>query len=132
MPQVQNPQPQTEVKPIDFGKGTFSSNMKFMFDESQKLFGLTPEKAEKLARQFGSDLGAAHNVLQFKLKFGAPNKDMLRALSMSAKTTRYGYPPSLQVAVAIDYASEAGKSYVSYGYTKWSFIPLLVEWIEKL
>lgn len=116
---------------VDFGNGHFSNIMKNTYTDLQNLFGYSPKVAEKLARQLGSDLGAVHRTLDFKVTFGKPNKDMMRALTLKAKSAKLTLPPCIQIRVAIDFISDAGGSYISYGNTKWSFIPLLQEWIQE-
>lgn len=116
----------------EFGDGPFSPAMENIFKKSQDLLGLLPDHAEKLARQYGSDLGAIHKIVKFNVKFGTPNKDMLRDLKLVAKTNKFSIPQSCQVAVAMDFMEDAGKSYISYGHTEWKLVPFLQEWLDEL
>lgn len=88
--QVQNipntQQQQAAPKPIDFGDGRYSQCMRELFKDSQRLLCLTPEQAEKLARNFGSEMGRLSPTITFK--YGKVNKDGKMSLRETCATLK--------------------------------------------
>ena len=62
-----------EQKTVSFGDGRYSSVMRELYQDSQRLLQLSPEQAEKLARNFGVELGRLQ--MQNKVQFGRVTKN---------------------------------------------------------
>lgn len=133
MPVVESPVKATgEILEVSFGSGPFSKLMGNYFNKAQEVLAFPAPKAEKFARQLGSDLGAINKDMHFDVSAGKPDKDMFRKLSMSAKTGKIRIPPSVEIMVALQWIYDAYKNGVSFQSTKWMLIPALQEWVDKL
>lgn len=120
------------VKP-SFGNGRYSAEMERIFNDVQKLFGVSPEKAEKIARQAGTDAGAVFKLASASIKVGSvKSKDATATIKDASEVKGVTMTNSLFVVRAIQWAADAQKNGVSYGFTKWAFIPPVQEWIDGL
>jgi hypothetical protein len=128
-PQVQTSQ--TTTKP-DFGNGRFSQQMESIYTDCQKLFGIEPAKAEKIARMAGSDAGAVFRNANATIKVGSMNKDGKATIADASKVKGVTMTMPLSIVRAIQWVADAGKNGISYGHTKWQLSPLIAEWVEGL
>lgn len=62
-----------EQKKVTFGDGRYSNAMNELYKDSQRLLSLTPEQAERLARQLGVELGRLN--MTNKISFGRVTKN---------------------------------------------------------
>ncbi len=109
-----------QPKTIDFGNGRYSPLMYETFKAAKTVFGFDDEAAEKLARQTGSDFGAAMRDTIATSKIGkALSKDGKVTLSEAAKC-KTTVTNALVCMRALQFASEAGKYGFSYGKTEWT------------
>jgi len=109
------------TKAIDFGGGRYSPLMSESFKDAKIIFGFNDASAEKLARQIGSDFGAAMNGTIAASKIGkALSKDGKVTLSEAAKA-KVSVTNALTLMRVMAYANEAGKFGFSRNQTKWAF-----------
>lgn len=109
--ETQNP----VAKPVvpDFGNGRYTNLMKECYSDAQHIFGITPEQAEKLARQIASDVGAAMASAQVNVKTGKSiNKDGYISISEASKVKATKCTHAIYALRAMAYANECGK----YGF----------------
>ena len=123
MPTTQNEQP----KVISFGDGRYSSAMKELFQDSQRLLGLSTEQAEKLARSFGAELGR-HNAIA-KISYGKATKDGKMTLRESC--TIKGV--TVTYAIALAKLCVITQEMLSFGVKECDIILRddFVEWLNK-
>lgn len=108
-----------QVTQIDFGNGRYSPLMSESFKDAKVIFGLNDKSAEKLARQIGSDFGAAMQNTIAASKIGkALSKDGKVTLSEAAKS-KVTVTNALLLMRAMAYCNEAGKFGFSFGKTEW-------------
>src|SRR5947207_12410364 len=67
---------------VSFGDGRYSSVMRELDGDAQRLLGLSKSHAEKLARAFGAELGRYNAYV--KIGFGKATKDGKMTLRESA------------------------------------------------
>lgn len=107
------------TKAVDFGNGRYSPLMTESFKSAKTVFGFDDTQAERLARQIGSDFGAAMRDTIASSKIGkALSKDGKVSLSEAAKC-KTTVTNALLAMRALQFASEAGKYGFSYGKTDW-------------
>lgn len=135
MPTVTETKPQsaqTQEKPAigDFGAGRYSPEMKVVFDNLQVLFGLTPEVSDRIARQYGSDIGAIMRDIPVEVRLKVTGKDMdklnIRELS---KVKGVIVTNTLLVRNSILWIDDAYKNGVSRK-SGWKFNPALQKYID--
>lgn len=135
MPTVTETKPQsaqTQEKPAigDFGAGRYSSEMKLVFEGLQSLFGLKPEVSDRIARQYGSDIGAIMRNMPVEVKLKVTGKDMdklnIRELS---KVKGIIVTNTMLVRNAIQWIDDAFKNGVSRK-SGWKFSPALQKYID--
>ena len=130
--QQDNAQADKANKP-DFGKGRYSAEMERIYNELQAKFGVEPKKAEKIARQAGTDAGAAFRNVSATIKVGkATGKDKTMTISDASTAKGVTVTNALACVRALQWINEAGKNFVSYGFTGWKFAPELVIWIDEM
>lgn len=124
----------------DFGNGRYSGMMGELFrdlcailPESRKGTSVKPEVsvAERIARQFGSDFGAAMATVVASGKVGKSiNGDGKITLSEAtkAKTT---VTDAILIARAVAFANEAGKFGFHRGATEWKLNDQMREVFER-
>lgn len=117
----------------NFGEGRFSAEMERIYNACIKLFGLDESKAEKIARQAASDAGAALKAASASLSVSAARgKDKTVTISDASKVKGVTLTNALAVVRAIQWIDDAGKNFVSYGFTGWKLAPQVQEWIDGL
>lgn len=110
----------TPEKTIDFGNGRYSPLMRESFKAAKTIFKFNEAQAEQLARQIGSDFGAAMRDTIASSKISKSlSKDGKVSLSEAAKCKTTA-TDSLMAMRALQFASEAGKFGFSYGKTSWT------------
>ena len=134
---VQTPQTSTiqETKPKqpEFGSGRYSIAMKEVYQDGIRIFRFSPEVAEKVARQFGSDFGAYMRDSVVETKIGKSiNKDGKLTLAEASKVKGCTATNAILIARAIDYCNNALKFGVSVRETKWTLAQELADWIDSL
>ena len=121
-----------QVKP-DFGAGRYSALMESSYNDAMAIFGLESAQAEKLARQIGSDFGAAMRSAIADCKVGKSiSKDGKVTLSDAAKVKGVTATNALVAMRALDFASQSGKFGFSWRATKWETAGTLKEYLESL
>lgn len=128
--------PQTEnvksnVKPT-FGNGRYSAEMERIYDASIKLFGIEPAKAEKIARQAGSDAGAIFRNTTAEIRVSKASKDGKVTIADASKAKGVTLTNPLAVVRAIQWIDDAGKNFVSYGFTSWKLDVTLQKWVDEM
>lgn len=123
----------TETSKPDFGAGRYSALMEESFRDAQIIFGLSPDKAEKLARQIGSDFGAVMRTQVVDARIGkAMSKDGKVTLSEASKAKGVACTNALSAMRAMSYANDCGKYGFSRGDTDWSVSGTLKEYLENI
>jgi hypothetical protein len=125
----QNTNTQTEIAEPNFGQGKYSAAMLRIYRLLVALFSVPTEHAERVARQFAIDYGAATKGVPVEVKLGKTNGDNQGTLSEMLKIKGITYSPAMNVARAIQWIGDAGKNGVSYGKTKWHFEPVLHNYV---
>jgi hypothetical protein len=135
---VESTQSNVSVKPVlpalgDFGSGRYSDLMNECFKDAQKVFKITPEKADKLARQIASDYGSAIQNTPVEVKrIKAANKDGKITLAEAAKIKGVTLTNALFALIALQFAGEAGKHGFLFESTGWKPVKALADYFEKL
>lgn len=122
---------QKSTKP-DFGSGRYSSLMEECWHDSQTVFKLTSEQAEKLARQIASDFGAAIRNAPVTVGVRATGKDNKLTLGEACKVKGVTGTNALHCLRALHYAAEAGKFGFSYANTGWKTVGTIAEYLANL
>ena len=118
---------------VDFGAGRYSEVMANFYRDLKHVLRVESDKAEKIARQFGSDFGAAMRQSPVSVAVGKPTgKDMKGILSEWAREKGIYITKPMSLFHAIMWIAEAGKHGVSYGNTEWNVSPPLQEYIDSL
>lgn len=121
------------TKSVDFGNGRYSPLMIESYKDSQAIFGLTEKAAEKLARQIGSDFGAAMRGTIATAKIGkALSKDGKITLAEAAKAKGVTATNALMALRAMDYANGAIKFGFNRNETKWQSVKELADYLASL
>jgi len=130
MPQetITQVEPKTMPKPIEFGDGRYSQVMKELFQDSQRLLGLSQDHAEKLAKSFGADLG--RYAPKIEIKYGRVTKDGKMTLREASiiKGLTVTYPIALARATVL--LQEA----TGFGVNSFKTVTLdkqFSEWLDK-
>jgi hypothetical protein len=131
--QSNNQQSNAKQAEISFGNGRYSLAMKELYQDSQRIFKLTSDKAEKVARQFGSDFGAYMRDAEVSVKLGKKvNDNGQLTLGESCKVKGCAETFSIAIARAVAYANEALKHNISVVNTQWHLAEKFVKWIDGL
>lgn len=104
----------------DFGAGKYSELMQSCFIDSQVIFRLSPEKADKLSRLIASDYGAAMKFAKVEASISkSVSKDgkvtLREAAKMKGVTITYPLTAMRMLAFALD----AGKYHFLFQTTVW-------------
>jgi len=106
-----------------FGSGRYSPLMVQCFTESQQVFGLNEEQADKLARAIARDFGAAMKDAQVDAKIGKSiNKDGQVTLAEASKLKGITITQSLFAMRALQWAADCGKYGFSWKFTDWKLL----------
>lgn len=116
----------------DFGAGRYSSEMGRIYDELIARFGIESAKAEKIARQAGSDAGAAFRNATASIRVGKSSKDGKVTIADASKAKGVTLTNPLALVRALQWIDEAGKNFISYGFTEWKLTPELTKWVDEL
>lgn len=117
---VETPAVIDTTKEVSFGEGRYSPVMKELHHDLQSIFRLPSEQAEKIARQYGSDFGAALKSAPVKVSVGKTvNSDGKITLGESCKVKGITVTNSIMVARAVDYANGAMKYGIARNSTTW-------------
>ena len=107
------------TREITFGNGRFSALMSESFKDCKRIFRMDDTHAERIAKQIGSDYGAAESSGIITGKLGKANKDMKVTVASSCKVKNVQLTFALTVLYAIQYANEASKYGFVSGTTEW-------------
>lgn len=129
---TENPQVTTaNVKP-EFGQGRYSAEMERIYNACIKLFGVEPKRAERVARQAGSDAGAVFRNAAATISVSKSTKDGKVSIGDASKVKGVTITNALAVVRAIQWIDEAGKNFVNYGHTKWKLSLSVQEWVDEM
>ena len=116
---------------VSFGNGRYSPMMQEAFKDIKRVFKLEDNHAERIARQIGSDYGAAEQRGIVTGKLGKANKDNLVTVATSSKVKGVHLTPALTVLYAIQFANEAGKYGFVAGTTEWKCNEVLANAVNE-
>jgi|ERR1044071_7274794 hypothetical protein len=129
MPTITDAPVKVESKEVSFGDGKYSSAMKELFKDAQRLLSLNATDAEKLARAYGAELGRYN--LNSKITFGkysAKSNSITLKESASLKGLVVTYPIALaKLCINLQECR-------SFGFDQESIIVLqknYVDWLKK-
>jgi hypothetical protein len=117
---------------VNFGQGRYSAEMLRIYVELQEKFDIEPRKAEKIARQAGSDAGAAFRNATATISIGKSSKDGKVTIADASKAKGITLTNPLACVRALQWIGDAGNNFVSYGFTKWKLSPELAKWVEEM
>jgi len=104
----------------DFGNGRYSGVMEELHNDIVRLLPQHTNVAERIARQFGSDFGAAMRDLPVAIKLGKRvSDDGKLTLSESCKAKNITVTNAISVARAVNYMNDALKNGISPKHTQW-------------
>jgi hypothetical protein len=129
--------PATETqseKSIDFGSGRYSPLMRESFNDAKRLFKLDTKAAEKLARQIGSDFGAAmrQDGIEAKASIGRKVSKNGEVSLKDASKVKCAETFALLAMRAMAYMNEASQFGLVSGTTKWALGEQLEEYFLGL
>jgi hypothetical protein len=122
----------TRIAKPDFGNGRYSEEMARIYTGCLDRFCLLPWQAEKIARQAGSDAGAALAATKVELKVGKMDKENMGRIEEASNLKKAFLTRPLQIVHALGWVGEAGKHGVSFGNTTWTLSSDLQEWVDSL
>ncbi len=123
---------QSKATKPDFGQGRYSGLMHEVFDDSQTVFHLSAEKAEKLARSIATEIGAVMASSKVSIRLGKVSKENTLTIREAASIKGILVTPNIATLRALLYAGEAGKHGFSFGNTKWTPTEDLGKYISSL
>lgn len=126
------PAKQGKAKRPDFGNGRYSPLMDEVYDDSQTVYKLSPDKAEKLARKIATDLGAIMASQPVEVKLGKMNKDGKLTISEASKLKGFTVTLPIFALKGLHYAAEAGKNGFSFADTDWKPSNQMSEYLNSL
>ncbi len=122
----------TETQQPSFGKGRYSAEMANLYIGFQERFGIEPLKAERIARQAGSDAGAALAATHASFKVAKPTgKDMMTTISDASKAKGIRMTNALSLVHALHWIGDAGKHGIRYQQT-FRLAEALQTWIDEM
>lgn len=124
-------EPVKTIKP-DFGQGRYSAEMERIYNATVKLFGIEPKRAERIARQAGSDAGAVFRNAAAEISVSKSTKDGKVTIGDASKVKGVTITNALAIVRAIQWIDEAGKNFVNYGHTKWKLSGSVQEWVDEM
>lgn len=128
---IQTEQQEAEVK-VSFGDGRFSPAMEEMYKDMISLLGIEPKKAEKIARQFGSDFGAAMRNAPATAKVGKVDAKGRVTLADAGKLKGVIVTKPMSIKHALQWIDECDKHEISLGHTKWKLNSVLTEYVDEM
>lgn len=116
-----------EKPAITFGDGRYSSAMKELFQDSQRLLQINEKQAEKLARSFGAELGKYNAVAKISYgRYSVKSNQITLKESVTFKGLIVTFPVSmarlcvlLQDATQFGYDSEKTKLQLKKEWIEW-------------
>lgn len=123
---------QIKATPGMFGAGRFSPQMESLYESACNLFSMTEAQADKFARQAAADAGDVLRNASASFKVGKANKDGKASITDASKMKGVHLTNALNIVRAIQWAEEAGKNGVSYGFTEWKLTPELQKYVDGL
>jgi hypothetical protein len=124
--------PATETTRPEFGNGRYSAEMGKIYDNLQKLFGIEPAKAEKIARQAGSDAGAIFRLTDATIRVSKANSDNKGTIADASKAKNVTLTNALNIVHAIQWCGDAGKHGIAYGHTDWQLCEALQKYVDQV
>ena len=122
----------TETRQVSFGNGRYSAEMANIYKGLQERFEIEPLKAERIARQAGSDAGAALAATHASFKVSKPTgKDMLTTIKDASKAEGVRMTNALSVVHALQWIGDAGKHGIRYQQT-FRLAEALQTWIDEM
>lgn len=116
-----------------FGSGRYSQLMLTSYKDSKRLLKLDDEKADKLARQIGSDFGAAMRSAEVEGKTSrTANSEGRITLSEAAKVKNITSTNALTAMRVMQYMNEAPKFHINPSATEWKIAGEFGEWLSEL
>jgi hypothetical protein len=120
-------------KAPDFGSGRYSNAMAELYDSMVNQFGIDGPKAEKIARQAGSDAGAAQRNSVASFKIGKVTKDgKVSVKDMVEAVKGFTATNPLMIVRAIQWSSDAYKNGVHFSGTEWKLTAELQKYVDEL
>lgn len=124
---------QVETTTSIFGSGRYSALMVECYKDSKRMLGLDDEQAIKLAKQIGSDFGAAMRDAVVEAKTSkSVSKDGKITLSEAAKVKGITTTNALTALRVMQYMNEAGKFHIAPANTQWAIVGEFKEYLENL
>ena len=123
----------TTATKVSFGNGRYSAVMEELYKDTQRLFGIAAPVAEKIARQFGSDFGAAMANQPVSIKYGKKlSDDGKLTLAESCRAKGITATNSIMIGRACAWANECRQFGISYSDTEWKLTSPLQAWVDSL
>lgn len=120
-----------QVESPSFG-GRYSAEMERLFIESQSVFKLSAQQAERFARQAGADAGLVLNSTKATITVGKGNKDNKGTIKDASSAKNVTLTNALNLVHTLQWLGDAGKHGLSYGHTKWQLSDALQAYVDKL
>ena len=122
----------TETRQVSFGNGRYSAEMANIYVGLQERFNIEPLKAERIARQAGSDAGAALAATHASFRVAKPSgKDMMTTISDASKAKGIRMTNALSLVHALQWIADAGKHGIRYQQT-FRLAESLQTWIDEM
>lgn len=115
-----------------FGNGRYSPLMSECYDDLLAVFGLSPEKAEHVAKAIGSEIGALMRNQPVAVRVSEQNKDGKITLAEACKLKNVSITNTIMVLRALQWANGAVKNGFNRSETKWVAIPALQEYFDSI
>lgn len=120
------------TRPLGVFTGRYAKQQEQLFDEAQKLFGLTPAQADKFAIHAAQDAATALHSVSANFKIGKANDDGKATITDAAKQKGITLTNALHMVRAMQWIGEAGKNNISYGNTKWKLSEPLQKYVDEV
>ncbi len=115
----------------DFGKGRYMNFQKELYSDAKRMFAVDNLKAEKLAKQIASEVGAYMAKAEVQVKLGKINvKSSTLTISEAAKIKGIVLTNAIFALKAIQYANDAGRNGI--GDVDWTFCEEVADYIKSL
>ena len=122
----------TETRQVSFGNGRYSCRNGQHLWWPAGTVQLEPLKAERIARQAGSDAGAALAATHASFRVAKPSgKDMMTTISDASKAKGIRMTNALSLVHAFQWIADAGKHGIRYQQT-FRLAESLQTWIDEM
>lgn len=118
----------TSTEKPDFGSGPYSNVMAELYRDLMRLCGLSPEQAEKVARQYASDHGRNMKNAERKATVGRITLDGKMALADTARVKGVTATPALTAGRLVIAANKFGQE--GARFIKFEMPTPVMEWIN--